>query len=86
MENIDEDSIIEINYIEDLVELSNSVNSGNTYSNSTVKLMRTLDFNDSNSYRDVTSTSYGNINGNEEIEDIKTELTTGTGFKPAFKG
>ena len=73
---------IEINYIEDLVELSNFVNSGNTYSGKTIKLSRNLDFNDDTSYRNPDDTSYGDYNEDGKTEGIKAELTTGMGFKP----
>ena len=72
----------EINYIEDLLDLSNEVKAGKSYRLGNVKLMRTLDFNDDESYRDASSNSYGDINGDEQIDDIKTELTTGIGFIP----
>ena len=48
----EEESVIEINYIEDLVELSQSTKNGNTYKGKTIKLMRDLDFKDPDSYRD----------------------------------
>ena len=73
---------IEINYIEDLVDLSNSVNSGTTYSGKTIKLSRNLDFNDDASYRNPNDTSYGDYNGDGQTDGIKAELTTGSGFKP----
>lgn len=72
---------IEINYIEDLVAIANSVNKDkNTFENTTFKLMRTLDFNDNDSYKDATSTKYGDLNGNGTVSNIKIELTTGRGF------
>ena len=74
--------IVEINYIEDLVEFSNSVNQGNTYENKTIKLLRNLDFNEDSSYQDSMNTTYGDINKNGIVEDIKTELTTEYGFIP----
>lgn len=72
---------IEINYIEDLVDLSNSVNTGTTYSGVTIKLAKTLDFNDDESYKDPNDTSYGDYNGDGQTDGIKTELITGSGFK-----
>ena len=76
------DNTLEINYIEDLVDLSENVRNGNTYSGTKVILKRTLDFTDSNSYRNANdSTTYGDYNLDGNIEDIKTELTTGIGFK-----
>ena len=75
-------SVLEINSIEDLVNLSNSVNSGNHYNNYRIELKKTLDFNEDESYEDSTRTDYGDINGNDIIEELKVELTTGKGFKP----
>ena len=43
--------IYEINYIEDLVQLSESVNGGNDYNNYIIKLARDLDFESGESYR-----------------------------------
>ena len=77
---IEHQTITEIEYIEDLIDFSISVNSGNNYDGITVNLMRTLDFLDDESYRDVTTTSYGDLNGDGRIDSIKTELTTGEGF------
>lgn len=71
-----------IEYIEDLVEISGSVNDGNTYENKTLRLLRTLDFNNEECYRDSTSKKYGDINKNGIVEEIKTELMTGEGFVP----
>lgn len=72
---------IEINYIEDLVAIADSVNKDkNTFENTKFKLMRTLDFNENDSYKDATSTKYGDLNGNGTVSNIKTELTTGRGF------
>ncbi|MBQ3407678.1 MAG: hypothetical protein IJH12_00540, partial [Clostridia bacterium] len=44
--------IIDVNYIDDLVKLSNSVNSGNKQDNTIYKLQRDLDFKDPDSYND----------------------------------
>lgn len=71
---------LEINYIEDLIDLANSVNNGNTYSNTTVKLNRTLDFQDDGSYKDATSTSYGDLNEDGNTTGIKDELTSQSGI------
>ena len=73
---------LELNYIEDLLDFAQNVNNENTYSGTKVMLKRTLDFTDSNSYRDANDTlTYGDYNGDGNIESIKTELITGTGFK-----
>ena len=66
--------VTEINYIEDLQELSNQVNSGIDYTGITVTLMRDLDFNEPSSYKDeaeLTNTSIG---------------TSSNNFKGKFKG
>ena len=83
---------IVINCIEDLVDLSNAVNSGYAYSGKTIILAKDLDFNDESSYRDANDKeTYKDYNGDGSPESIKDELTTGTGFKPigfsgTFKG
>ena len=76
------DSPYLIESIEDLVELSNQVKLGVTYENQTIKLMVNLDFKLNNSYVDYKSKSYGDINGINDAEDLRTELTTGKGFNP----
>ncbi len=80
---------ITINTIEDLVNLSNAVNSGTTYQGVTVNLERSLDFEDTNSYEDSTRTDYGDINGNGTVETLISELTndceTCGGFIPIGK-
>ena len=76
---------LEINYIEDLVDLSNAVNSAtNSYATTTVKLMRDLDFKDDSSYKNPSDTSYGDLNGDGTTKKIKEELTDegGCGFTP----
>ena len=77
-------NIININNIEELVKLSNDVNSGTTYEGTTFVLTRNLDFNDNKSYINPSDTSYGDLNGNGTVEGIKNELTntTGKGFTP----
>ena len=72
----------EINYIEDLVDLSNEVNAGNSYAKTWFLQTRDLDFNNDASYKNANNMSYGDINGNGTVENIKTELTTGSGFIP----
>ena len=69
-DNIQEKNVIEINSIEDLVELSESVNNGNTYQGSIIKLTKTLDFNEEDSYE------------SEDPSTLKESLTSGTGFTP----
>lgn len=73
-----------IESLEDLVAFSNNVNSGITYNNEYVELKRTLDFLDNNSYDDINTTIFGDINGDGIIDGLKEELTkeTGKGFTP----
>lgn len=79
-EMVDETTkVLEISYIEDLVDLQKAVNEGKaTYADTTVKLTRTLDFNSDDSYKNPNDTSYGDERG------IKTQLTdkSGKGFTP----
>ncbi len=71
-----------IESIEDLVKFSEKVNGGETFEEKVVKLKVNLDFSNDISYVDSTRKDYGNINGINETEELKVELTTGTGFKP----
>ena len=75
----------EINYIEDLVRLSNSVNKdSNTYNSKYFVLKRNLDFNENDSYMKYNDTGFGDINGVSGVEGIKDELTNqeGKGWTP----
>ena len=79
--------------IEDLVRFSNRTNAGDTFEGKFVELMTSLDFNEDYSYEKPNRTDYGDINENGIVETLKTELTTGKGFKPigitkakSFKG
>ena len=76
------ESIIYINKIEDLVELSQVVNNGDNRSNYTYILNADLDFKNANSYYDPNTTEYGDINENGEKEGLMTELTTAKGWCP----
>ena len=75
---------ITVNYIEDLVDLQIASDNGDTFDYTLVDLARNLNFEDPNSYRNAQDTSYGDINGNGEVETILEELTNrnGTGFTP----
>ncbi len=75
-----EDKPFLIESIEDLIEFSNKVNGGTTYENQIVKLAVNLDFQSEDSYVDYKTTSFGDINGENGAEELKTELTTGNGF------
>ena len=68
--------------IEDLVAFSQAVDNGTNYSGKYITLGRNLDFNDTSSYENYKTTEYGDINENGEVEELKTELTTGKGFNP----
>ena len=67
-----------INSIEDLVFFAYDVTNGNTYEGNTVKLGLSLDFNSNKSYVDPLRTDYTQYGYEGEL---KTLLTTGTGFK-----
>ena len=85
-----------IESIEDLVVFSIMTNGGNTelglkkdnFSNKYVTLERTLNFESDVSYKDSTTTKYGDLNKDEKVEDIKTELTKKDegciGFTPIY--
>ncbi len=64
-----EENPYQIQYIEDLVMLSNKTNNGTTYEAEYFKLTRDLDFENINDYR-------------TRDETLKTSLTTGSGFTP----
>ncbi len=72
-----------IKYIEDLVEIEEKVNKGETtYENTYFEMWQDLDFSDEKSYKDYQSTKYGDLNGTSGVQELKAELTTGTGWKP----
>ena len=70
-----------IQSIEDLVTLSNNVDSGETYSGKFFRLEINLDFRNAKSYIDATRIDFGDINENGTVEELMTELTTEKGFK-----
>ena len=77
-ENYTLDEVVEVNYIEDLLQTF-KVSDANKYKNIVVKLQRNLDFNDDNSYKNASDTQYGDLNGNGTVETIKEELTNKEG-------
>ena len=65
-----------IQSVEDLVELSNLVNGGNTYSGKYFRLSGNLDFSSNSSYRHITTNMYGDVNRDNATEStLKAELT-----------
>ena len=77
--NEEETDIYPINTIEDLVELSRLVNSGDeSVKNKTIKLMRNLDFKDDSSYK-----KYDDEN---TLKELKLNLLSGAGFTPIGNG
>ena len=80
--------------IEDLVEFSNRTNKNTgaeSFEGKYIELMNTVDFNNVTTYENAERTDFGDLNGDGQIDTIKTELTTYAGFKPigsktAFKG
>lgn len=79
--NDEVEKILHIYKVEDLIELANQIKSGIEYTNETIFFENDIDFADNNSYRDSSTTIYGDINENGTVEELKTELTTGKGFK-----
>ncbi len=77
-----------IQYIEDLVNLSNNVNNGEAYEDAYFTLEKNLDFKQEESYRQYDRTDYGDINGIDETTTLMDELTNpnGTGFPPIGNG
>jgi len=82
--NYDDVTNINIEKAEDLACISYLSNiESKTFEGKTLSLIADIDFNDDNSYRDITNTQiYKDMNGNGIEEDIKTEVTTSKGFKP----
>lgn len=83
------DSPYLIESIEDLVAFSNSVNQGNDYSGSYVRLENNLDFNNNISYanyNDITMFPDYNNDGNNDNILIELTSTDGQGFIPIGVG
>ena len=75
--------VVEINYIEDLIDLSNNIINGETYENKKVLLKRNLDFQDDNCYKNPNDTdTYGDYNKDEIVSSIKNECIDDKGFVP----
>lgn len=82
----------EISYIEDLLDFSERVNSGESFEGKTVALTQTIDFMDKDSYKNADDTEkYGDYNGDGIVESIMVELNNTTqsdsgivpsGFRP----
>ena len=66
-------AVFKINNVEDLVCLSEMSKSGKTFSGKTIYLIKDIDFDSDASYSNPNGTDYGDINGNGELEGIKTE-------------
>ena len=83
-----EENPYRIQYIEDLVNLSNKVNKGEAYEEVYFTLERDLDFKQEESYRQYDRTDYGDINGVGGTTTLMDELTNpeGTGFTPIGVG
>ena len=80
--------------IEDLVEFSNRTNKNSgaeSFEGKYVELMNTVDFNNVTTYENAERIDFGDVNGDGQVEGLRTELTTYEGFKPigsktSFKG
>ena len=70
----EENAPYKIQFIDDLVELSNNVENGETYEGKTFVLTRNLDFQNKDSYKD------------KENSELYNQVTTGTGFTPIGVG
>lgn len=68
-----------IEKVEDIVKLSENVKSGKSYKDCYFELSNKLDFQSEESYKN-SNVKYGDLNGDGQNDDIKTELTTGKGF------
>lgn len=68
--------------IEDLVDLSKSVNSGKTYENEQILLLNDLDFKKTTDYRNANRLDYNDYNDDGANEALITELQKGRGFIP----
>ena len=71
-----------IEKIEDLVSLAKNVNSGKTYKDKYFILVDKLDFREDESYRNMDDQTFGDINNDGQVDNIKNELTQGLGFEP----
>ena len=79
---IDYKSVIYIKKIEDLLELSNKVNNGDTRKGYTYVLVNDLDFKSPDSYYNAETTSSIDYNNNGLHEFIIEELKNAEGFNP----
>ena len=85
-DDIEEGQPYEIWCIEDLCVFSNEVNSGNSFRDKTVMLMRDLNFNSKYSYVNGNIAVDGNIPSCNSIEELRKELTENEGFYPIGDG
>ncbi len=79
------DKVIKIEHIEDLVDVAKKVKSGTTYEGKTISLIKDLDFNKKEDYKNPDDKQYGDLNSdgtdNQSIYDELTN-TSGAGFLP----
>lgn len=77
----------QISCVEDLMNFSARLQN-TTFSGKTIVLTRNINIASELSYVDASTTKYGDINENGEVEELITELTTGKGFTPlkTFEG
>ena len=74
---------IEVEYIEDLLDIAkNMVENDVTYADTKIVLKNDLDFTSESSYRDHTTTAYGDLNGNGDEEALIAEIMNGSGSSP----
>jgi len=77
-DGVTEETAYRVTCVEDLLEWTNNYNK---YLGKNIKLGNTIDFNSTGSYKNYKAKTT-DINGNGKVEELITELTTGTGFKP----
>ena len=70
----------QISKVEDLITFFINLNQGESYKDQYFILNTSLDFQDDNSYLNPQDTSFGDLNNDGQIDNIKQELTTGKVF------
>lgn len=75
----------QISKVEDLITFFINLNQGESYKDQYFILNTSLDFQDDNSYLNTQDTSFGDLNNDGQIDNIKQELTTGKVFIKAEK-
>ena len=73
--------VLEIDSVEDLLRFVNNINNGVTsYSDTTVKLTKDIDFRDASCYESPDDQSFGDVNKDGTVEGLKAELEGEKGY------